>query len=102
MRFDRVPRETLIGDLSEATRQHGNAERAYKHLAQHQGLYILDALRKHGHGELSVILAYDFSREPRRFELLVRTHPGLTWMPDTASADEIRARIERLLGSYAS
>ncbi len=97
MRFDRVPRETLLGDHAQATRDHGSAEKAYRHLAQHQGLYILAALREHGHAALPVILAYDFSRELRRFELLSRAHPSLTWMPDAASADEVRARIERLI-----
>jgi hypothetical protein len=90
MRFDRSPRETLLGE-------HDGSEGAYRKLAQHQGLYILEALRKHGHVALPVILAYDFSREPRRFEQLARLHPSLTWMPDAANADEIRARIERLL-----
>jgi hypothetical protein len=97
MRFDRSPRETLFGDVARATREQGSAEKAFRHLAQHQGLYILEALRRAGFGELPVILAYDFSSELRRFELLSRVHPTLTWMPDTATADEIRARIERLL-----
>ena len=99
MRFDRLPREALVGDVERAIREQGGAERAWRHLANHQGLYILQALREHGYAELPVILAYDFSREPERFEHLSRRHPSLTWVPDAISPDEIRARIERLLSA---
>jgi ActR/RegA family two-component response regulator len=97
MRFDRVPVSTLLGDIDKACRDHGSVEKAYRHLAHNQGLYILAALREHGHAELPVILAYDFTREPRRFSHLARMHPSLTWLPDQVTADELRARIERLL-----
>jgi hypothetical protein len=98
MRFDRLPSEQLVGDLARVTReQGGDATRALRHLANHQGLYILQALREHGYAALPVILAYDFSREPRRFEHLKQQHPSLTWVPDVISPDEIRARIARLL-----
>jgi hypothetical protein len=46
-----------------------------------------------------VILAHDFTREPRRFEHLRARYPGLCWVPDGVSADEIRARIDTLLTS---
>jgi ActR/RegA family two-component response regulator len=97
MRFDRVPVSTLLGDIDKACREHGSVEKAYRHLAHNQGLYILSALRERGYAELPVILAYDFTREPRRFAHLARLHPSLTWLPDDVTADELRARIERLL-----
>ena len=96
MRFDRLPREELVGDIARLTREQGGVERALRHLANHQGLYILQALREHGFGAVPVILAYDFSREPQRFERLSQLHPSLTWVPDAISPDEIRARLERL------
>jgi hypothetical protein len=54
-------------------------------------------LRAGGHAELPVILAYDFSSEPRRFAHLARVHPSLTWVPDAITPDEIRSRLARLL-----
>jgi CheY-like chemotaxis protein len=99
MRFDRLPPEALVGDLERALREQGSLERAQRHLAQHQGLFILQALREHGYAELPVILAYDFSREPQRFERLSRLHPSLTWVPDAISPEEIRARLARLAGA---
>jgi DNA-binding response OmpR family regulator len=96
MRFDRVPREALVGDIERLTRELG-AERAQRQLENNQGLYILETLRETAHADTPVILAYDFSREPERFAHLSRRHPQLTWVPDAISPDEIRARIERLV-----
>lgn len=99
MRFDRIPERDLLGDRASVERSHGgDAARALRYLARNQGLFILHALREAGHGALPVILAYDFSGEPRRFEHLLSQHPALTWVPDAITPDEIRARIERLLG----
>ncbi|HKU37279.1 MAG TPA: hypothetical protein VJR89_04010 [Polyangiales bacterium] len=96
MRFDRLPREALVGDIERLTRELG-AERAYRQLENNQGLYILEALREAGYGAIPVILAYDFSREPDRFAHLARRHPALTWVPDAITPDEIRARLQRLM-----
>lgn len=94
MRFDRTPRAQLLGDHAEATREHGaDPERGWRHLAHHQGLYVLAALREAGFGEMPVLLSYDFSRELRRFEFLRRQHPRLDWLPDAATADELRRRL---------
>ncbi|MDD9941010.1 MAG: hypothetical protein OXU20_08240 [Myxococcales bacterium] len=99
MRFDRIDRGDLLGDVGEATRQMGGSqERAYRHLQNHQGLYILQALREAGHGHLPVILAYDFSHEQARFAHLARLHPSLTWVPDAITPEAIRSRILRLSG----
>jgi hypothetical protein len=96
MRFDRLPREALVGDIDRLTRELG-AERAYRQLENNQGLYILEALREAGHARTPVILAYDFSREPERFAHLSQRHPALTWVPDAITPAEIRARIDRLM-----
>jgi hypothetical protein len=97
MRFDRSPADALVGDLARSTRELGSEAKALRHLANHQGLYILQALREHGYAELPVILAYDFSREPQRFEHLSQKHPSLTWVPDAIGPEEIRARMQRLI-----
>jgi hypothetical protein len=98
MRFDRLPREALVGDNERLTRELG-AERAHRQLENNQGLYILETLRETAYAQTPVILAYDFSREPDRFAHLSRRHPKLTWVPDAITPDEIRARIERLVAS---
>jgi len=98
MRFDRIPTADLLGDHAAATREHnGDPIRAWRHLQMNQGLYILDALRRAGHGRLPVILAYDFSRERKRFERLAGTHPTLRWVPDAVTPAEIRELMEQLL-----
>ena len=99
MRFDRIDEHDLVGDRERALQSHGgDAGRARRYLENNQGLFILEALRAHGHGQLPVILAYDFSTEASRFAHLQRLHPALTWVPDAIAPGEIRARLERVLG----
>lgn len=99
MRFDRIPREHLLGDVESLLDRHnGERERAYRFLANNQGLFILHALAEAGHAQLPTILAYDFSREQRRFDHLRARHPGLTWVPDAITPEAIRDRMRRLLG----
>lgn len=102
MRFDRIPDSDLLGDRAAVARTQGDDEtRITRYLAKNQGLYILEALRTAGHAELPVILAYDFTGEPRRFAHLSKVHPSLTWVPDAITPDEIRARLQRLLPGLA-
>lgn len=99
MRFDRSPQSELLGDVEAAIRRHnGQMDKAYRYLANNQGLFILEALRVAGHSETPVILAYDFSNELGRFARLSERHPNLSWMPDAVSTEEIRARLSRLGG----
>jgi CheY-like chemotaxis protein len=99
MRFDRIPTADLLGDHAAATREHnGDPIRAWRHLQMNQGLYILDALRREGYGHLPVILAYDFSRERKRYEHLAGQHPTLRWVPDAVTPTEIRELMRQLLG----
>lgn len=98
MRFDRIERTRLVGDHAALTRKHnGDPERAYRYLANNQGLFILHMLAQAGHGLLPTILAYDFSRELARFAHLQARHPGLTWVPDAITPGAIRDRMQRLL-----
>ena len=98
MRFDRSPRERLCGDLAAVTRQlGGDGERAWRYLAQHQGLFVLAELRAMGWAG-PVLIAYDFTRELRRFEALRRTYAPLDWIGDDANADTWQRKLGELFG----
>jgi CheY-like chemotaxis protein len=97
MRFDRIAREALLGDHATAAKDHnGDVGRAWRFLQNHQGLFILDALDRAGFGDLPVILAYDFSREGRRFHHLQAQHPRLVWVSDAVTPDDIRCLMADL------
>ncbi|MFH1529908.1 MAG: hypothetical protein ABIK09_04130 [Pseudomonadota bacterium] len=98
MRFDRVPLGDLLGDLDAATRRHnGDPARGWRHLQNHQGLFILDHLVANGFGDVPVILAYDFSREARRLEFLRRRVPRLYWVGDAVTPEEVLAVMKEAL-----
>ena len=93
--FDRIPDETLTGDLpAHITRFGGDRARAVRHLAENQGFYILDTLASCLPAEMPVVIAFDFTAEPARLEALRRRIPGLTGLQDGASLSEAL----RLLG----
>ncbi len=97
MRFDRIPESDLLGDHAAVTReQNGDPARAWRHLMNHQGLYILAALREAGHGGRPIVLAYDFSGELRRFNHLKKTYPALEWVSDAVTPVEISGIFEKL------
>ena len=99
MRFDRVPIERLLGDLSAvAARFGGDGERAARFLEDNQGTYVLAALRGAGCG-LPVIFSYDFDGEPRRWQNLSRRFAPVHYLTDTASPERIRAQLRAVLGS---
>jgi hypothetical protein len=86
--FDRTPEASLAGDAeSLVARFGGDRARAVRHLATHQGFYILDALAPVLTG-LTVILAYDFGAEPQRLEALRRRVPRLSGLQDGASISQ--------------
>ena len=98
MRFDRIPQSQLLGDHDAVTREHnGDPIRAWKYLMNNQGLYILAELKKAGFAHFPVIVAYDFSKEPRRFENLKKSYPNLVWVSDAVSFKE----VETLFGEIA-
>jgi hypothetical protein len=83
--FDRTPADRLAGDAGPlAARFGGDRVRAVRHLATHQGFYILDALAPLL-ADLTVVLAYDFAVEPQRLEALRERVRGLSGLPDGAS-----------------
>jgi CheY-like chemotaxis protein len=99
MRFDRIPNGDLMGDHVWSTREHnGDPVRGWRYLQTNQGLFILEALRNGGHGEVPVIMAYDFSREPKRYERIKLAHPSLRWIPDGVTPMEIRSLMKDVLG----
>ena len=83
--FDRTPVARLAGDLASAiARFGGDHRRAERHLSENQGFYVLDALAPLLEKK-RVVLAFDFSQEPERLEVLRRRIPGLIGVPDGAS-----------------
>ena len=91
MRFDRVQSHQLLGDLAEtAERFNGDPVRARQFLEEHQGTYILAALRAAGHRH-PVVFSHDFDGEPRRWANLVRLYAPVRYLPDNASPSSIRA-----------
>ena len=98
MRFDRIPQSQLLGDHEAVTREHnGDPVRAWKFLANNQGLYILAALKKAGFAHYPVVVAYDFSKEPRRFANLKNSYPNLDWVSDAVSFKEVESLFEALI-----
>lgn len=92
--FDRTPEPELAGDLDAlVARYGGDRARAVRHLATHQGFYLLDALAD-ALASVRVVLAYDFTGEEKRLEALRFRVPGLSGLPDGAS---LGAALEDLL-----
>jgi len=99
LRFDRIPREDLVGDHEAATRQMGgDAERAWRYLEDHQGLFILRVLRDAGLQRFPVLLLRDFTHNRAHLRRLQEQYGDLHYLPETAGADEIRKLVFRLTG----
>jgi hypothetical protein len=87
--FDRTPAARLAGDLESAiARFGGDRRRAERHLSENQGFYVLDALAPLLENK-RVVLAFDFSEEPERLEVLRKRIPGLTGVPDGAALSQV-------------
>lgn len=90
MRFDRAPEGELLGDIDEAAeRFSGDRVLARRFIEDHQGTFVLAALREAG-VNLPVVVSYDFSAEPRRWERLARRFGPVSYLPDNASPREVR------------
>lgn len=65
LRFDRVPREILVGDLAQTAARlfGGDRERAARYLEEQQGTLILSELRSKGYRQ-PALFVHDFG--PRR------------------------------------
>lgn len=92
--FDRTPEDRLAGDAEAlVARFGGDRVRAVRHLATHQGFYVLDALAPLL-PRVPVVLAYDFAAEPQRLEALRGRVPELRGLPDGTS---LSAALDLLL-----
>jgi hypothetical protein len=92
--FDRTPPERLVGrDPELAARFGGDAARATEHLARQQGFYIADALASRLPASTRVLMAYDFSADPERLEMLRRRLPGLEGIREGTGLDDVVARL---------
>ena len=92
--FDRTPEDRLSGDAEAlVARFGGDRARAVRHLATHQGFYVLDALAPLL-PRVPVVLAYDFAAEPQRLEALRNRVPDLRGLPDGTS---LSAALDLLL-----
>lgn len=93
--FDRTPEEKLAGELDPLiARFGGDRARALRQLAENQGFYVLDALATLLPEGGPVVIAYDFTAEPQRFEALKKRVTGLLGLPDGTSV----SRALSLLG----
>lgn len=96
MRFDRIAEEDLLGDLAAtADRFNGDPVQARAFLQDHQGVYVLDAIRGAG-CTLPVVISYDFSQEPRRWQRLSQRHGPVGFLPDVAGPDAVRQALGQL------
>ena len=93
MKFDRAPEHQLLGDLASVADQfNGDPLQARAHLEDHQGTYILAAVREAGCA-LPVLMSYDFDAEPRRWQRLVQRYGPVDYLPGNQGPLEISARL---------
>jgi len=96
MRFDRTPEDQLLGDLDQLLdRFNGDPVQARRFREDHQGTYVLAALRQAGHGT-PVLVSYDFDGEPKRWARLSGRFGPADYVPDNAGPDELAAKLEAL------
>ncbi len=98
MDFQRTPRHLLLGDHSAATHLcNGMPDRGWKYLADHQGMYILNALNENGFTQIPVILSHDFSSETQRFQKIKSLHPKIAYLSGTADLQQFYGLVRKLL-----
>ena len=98
MRFDRAPAGELLGDLAEAAdRFNGDPVQARRFLEDHQGNYVLAALRQAGF-KTPVLMSYDFDAEPKRWARIAGKFGPVDYLPDNASPADIADRLRALAG----
>lgn len=92
--FDRVPEASLTGDLQALIRRFGgDRARAVAHLQENQGFYVLDALVPCLAKGTRVLIAWDFTAEPKRFAALTAKCPGLMGLNDGSSLSAALAKL---------
>ncbi len=98
MRFDRIPEDQLLGDLAAtADRFNGDPVQARRFLEDHQGNYVLAAIRGAGH-TIPVLMSYDFEGEPRRWARLLERYAPVDYLPDNGGPAKISERLTALAG----
>ncbi len=98
MRFDRAPEGELLGDLEAiADRFNGDPIQARRFLEDHQGNFVLKAIRDASFS-IPVLLSYDFDGEPRRWQRLQERYSPVDYLPDNASPADISNRLRALGG----
>jgi DNA-binding response OmpR family regulator len=101
MRFDRAPEGQLLGDVDDlADRFNGDPVQARRFQEDHQGNFVLAALREAGHA-VPVLMSYDFSSEPRRWQRLAERYAPVDFLSDVASPAEVSSRLRALATSAA-
>jgi hypothetical protein len=92
LRFERSPEEELLGDLAGIAERRfaGSRERACAYLREHQGTFVLAALREAGHDGPAVFV-HDFT--PRQLSNLRRLYGRVEAVPSFDAR-----RIEAALG----
>ena len=71
----------------------GTPSGATEHLANRQGFYIADVLAPALPPSARVVMAYDFSADPERLELLRARIPGLEGIREGVGLDELLIRL---------
>jgi hypothetical protein len=97
LRFDRVAREDLIGDVEEIAAQffaEGEADAAWRYLVDNQGYLILRELRDEGYEQPALIIA----ELPGRRQDNLRRLYGNIGVVASFEAAAIKRELERLLG----
>ncbi len=93
MRFDRTPEDLLLGDVDALVDPfNGDRGQARRFRQDHQGTYVLAALRAAGH-DVPVVMSYDFDGEPRRFAKLARRFAPVRYLTDDAGPDTVLATL---------
>ena len=95
MRFDRTPEALLLGDLEALVdRFNGDRVQARSFRQNHQGTYILAALREANCSQ-RVVMSYDFDGEPRRFTKLAKRFGPIEYVTDDAGPERMREALTR-------
>ena len=98
MDFKRCPEDQLLGwEQAGLDRFSGDRVRMREHLWEHQGVYILEAIRAAGWTG-PVVFSHDFSEAPKRWTHLCQRYGPLDWLPEAANPAEIRQRFHHWTG----
>jgi CheY-like chemotaxis protein len=96
MRFHRVAEGRLVGDVVATSEQfNGDLVQARTYLEDHQGTFVLRALRDDGCA-LPALICHDFSDEPRRWARLVEWYRPVAFLADNLGPNEVRAGLAAL------